>query len=76
MDNLPSHKCADVCLAIETASDLARHLPPYSPDLNPIVNAFSNLEAFLRKAAARSVDELYKRPLIRTCTPTRAIRWT
>ena len=34
-------------------------LPPYSPDFNPIENAFSKLKALLREAAARTVDELW-----------------
>ena len=38
--------------AIEAAGATLRYLPPYSPDFNPIENAFSKLEAFLRKAAA------------------------
>ncbi|MHB8285948.1 MAG: transposase, partial [Caulobacteraceae bacterium] len=33
-------------------------LPAYSPDFNPIENAFSKLKALLRKAAARTVDQL------------------
>lgn len=33
-------------------------LPPYSPDFNPIENAFAKLKALLRKAAARTVDDL------------------
>ncbi len=36
------------------------YLPPYSPDLNPIELAFAKLKALLRKAAARSVDELWR----------------
>ena len=32
---------------------------PYSPGLNPIENAFSQLKAFLRQAAARTIDELW-----------------
>ncbi len=36
-------------------------LPPYSPDLNPIENAFANLKALLRKAAERTVDRLWRR---------------
>ena len=35
-------------------------LPPYSPDFNPIENAFSKLKALLRKAAARTVDQLWR----------------
>ena len=35
------------------------YLPPYSPDLNPIEQFFSKLKAILRKAAARSIDNLW-----------------
>lgn len=59
MDNLPAHKGANVRLAIEAAGATLRYLPPYSPDFNPIENAFSKLKAFLRKAAARSISELW-----------------
>ncbi|PZN92059.1 MAG: IS630 family transposase, partial [Alphaproteobacteria bacterium] len=34
--------------------------PPYSPDFNPIENAFSKLKALLRKAAARTNDDLWQ----------------
>jgi len=33
-------------------------MPPYSPDLNPIEMAFSKFKAFLKKAAARTREEL------------------
>lgn len=58
MDNLPAHKSAAVRKAIETTGAELRLLPPYSPDLNPIENAFSKLKALLRKAAARTVSSL------------------
>jgi hypothetical protein len=35
------------------------YLPPYSPDLNPIEQAFAKLKALLRKAAKRSVESLW-----------------
>ena len=35
-------------------------LPPYSPDLNPIELAFSKLKACLKKAGARTIDDLCK----------------
>ena len=35
-------------------------LPPYSPDLNPIEMAFAKLKALLRKASARTYDDLWK----------------
>jgi transposase len=40
-------------------------LPPYSPDFNPIENAFSKLKALLRKAAACTIDDLWR--VIRDC---------
>ena len=44
--------------AIEIAEAELRFLPPYSPDFNPIEMAFSKLKAFLKKTAARTVDDL------------------
>ena len=61
MDNLASHKGADVRAAIEAAGATLLYLPPYSPDFNPIENAFSKLKAMLRKAAERTVDGLWNR---------------
>jgi transposase len=58
MDNLSSHKGSRVREAIETTGATLLYLPPYSPDLNPIENAFAKLKVLLRKAAARSVDGL------------------
>ena len=59
MDNLGSHKGAAVRQAIEAAGAKLLFLPPYSPDLNPIENAFSKLKAMLRKTAARTIDTLW-----------------
>ncbi len=72
MDNLPAHKLATVREAIEAAGAELRFLPPYSPDFNPIEMAFSKLKAFLKKAAARTVDDLWNAiaPGIETFTPT------
>ena len=58
MDNLSSHKRVGVKEAIESVGAELMYLPPYSPDLNPIELAFSKLKTLLRKAAARTVDEL------------------
>jgi transposase len=60
MDNLSSHKVAGVKDAIERAGATLRYLPAYSPDLNPIEQAFAKLKAALRKAAARTFDALLK----------------
>jgi transposase len=72
MDNLGSHKGAGVRSAIEAAGASLLYLPPYSPDFNPIENAFSKLKAALRKAAARTVDTLWTviGQIINTFTPT------
>ena len=59
MDNLPAHRLAGVRAAINAAGARMRFLPPYSPDFNPIENAFAKLKALLRKAAARTVDDLW-----------------
>ncbi|MGI9355958.1 MAG: IS630 family transposase [Rhizobiaceae bacterium] len=59
MDNLPAHKVSGVRQAIENAGARLLYLPPYSPDFNPIEMAFSKLKALLRKAAARTVDDLW-----------------
>jgi transposase len=59
MDNLSSHKGPAVRNAIEAAGASLLYLPPYSPDFNPIENAFSKLKALLRKAATRTVDALW-----------------
>ena len=45
--------------AIETAGASLLYLPPYSPDFNPIENAFAKLKAMLRKAGERTVDGLW-----------------
>jgi transposase len=59
MDNLPAHKVAGVRAAIQARGAELRYLPPYSPDLNPIEQAFAKLKALLRKAAERTVDGLW-----------------
>jgi transposase len=59
MDNLSSHKGSEVRRAIEAAGASLLHLPPYSPDFNPIENAFAKLKALLRKAAERTVEGLW-----------------
>jgi transposase len=61
MDNLAPHKSAAVRKAIEAVAASLLLLPPYSPDLNPIENAFAKLKALLRKAAERTVDRLWRR---------------
>ncbi len=58
LDNLPAHKGRRVREMVEGAGCRLEHLPPYSPDLNPIEMAFSKLKAWLRKLAPRTVPDL------------------
>ena len=58
MDNLPAHKGEAVRAAIAAVGARRVLLPPYSPDLNPIENAFAKFKAILRRAAARTFDDL------------------
>ncbi len=58
LDNLTMHKQPAVQAAIERAGAVLRFLPPYSPDLNPIEQAFAKLKAFLRAARPRSFDQV------------------
>ncbi len=58
MDNLAAHKTAAVRDLLERAGFTYHHLPPYSPDLNPIERAWAKIKAQLRRAAARTADAL------------------
>ena len=60
MDNLSSHKGPQVRALIEAAGAELLYLPSYSPDFNPIENAFAKLKALLRKAAERTVEGLWR----------------
>jgi len=61
MDNLSSHKGAEIRKAIENVGARVVYLPPYSPDFNPIEMVFSKLKALLRKAKERSIQALEDR---------------
>jgi hypothetical protein len=54
MDNVRTHKVAGVRETIEAAAAQLRYLPAYSPDLNPIENAYAKIKSDLRKGAART----------------------
>lgn len=58
LDNLAAHKVAGVRQAIEAAGSQLVYLPPYSPDFNPIEQAFAKLKTLLRSAAQRTVEAL------------------
>ena len=59
MDNLSSHKRVGVREAIEAAGATLLFLPPYSPDLNPIENAFAKFKWLLKSTPQRTVDLLW-----------------
>lgn len=60
MDNLGSHKASAVRRVIRAAGALLIFLPPYSPDLNPIEQAFAKLKTLLRKQNARTREQIEK----------------
>ena len=59
IDNLSSHKGANIRRSIEAAGATLVYLPPYSPDYSPIEPAFSKIKQLLRGLAARSRDTLW-----------------
>jgi transposase len=61
MDNVPVHKVAGVKEAIEVVGARLLYFPPYSPDLNPIELAISEVKADLRKACERTIPRLSRR---------------
>lgn len=58
LDNLAAHNDEETRRLIESVPARLLHLPPYSPDLNPIEKMWSKMKAFLRSAKARTQDEL------------------
>jgi transposase len=58
LDNLAVHRQPEVRTAIEHVGATIRFLPPYSPDFNPIEQAFAKLKAFLRAARPRTFDHV------------------
>jgi transposase len=61
LDNLGSHRSDKVRQAIEAVGASLLYLPKYSPDMNPIENAFAKFKAALRRAAERSTEALWLR---------------
>ena len=61
IDNLGSHKGQAVRRAIHAGGAKLFFLPPYSPDLNPIEQAFAKLKTLLRKADERTVEATWRR---------------
>jgi transposase len=60
MDNLGSHKSRAVRQAIRAGGAKLFFLPAYSPDLNPIEQAFAKMKTMLRKADARTSEATWR----------------
>ena len=77
VDNLAAHKSSRARAAIEAAGCQLVSLPAYSPDLNPIEEAFAKIKALLRAAAARSREALDAAIAVamRAVTPDDAAGW-
>lgn len=58
LHNVDFHKSERAAELVRRRGAWLLFLPPYSPALNPIEMAFSNLKALLRKSAARTFDAL------------------
>ena len=58
LDNLSAHKGGRVKEIVEGAGCELVYLPPYSPDLNPIEQAFSKVKGLLRRSEARTREAL------------------
>jgi len=60
LDNLSTHRSPRAAEALRQRRCWFLFLPPYSPDLNPIEQAFAKLKAHLRRIGARTFDDLIK----------------
>lgn len=60
MDNLGSHKAAVIRQMIKAAGARLWFLPPYSPDLNPIEQAFAKIKHWMRAAQKRTIEETWR----------------
>lgn len=60
LDNLATHRNVEAAQALRQAGCWFLYLPAYSPDLNPIEQAFSKLKAYLRKIGARNFTDLFE----------------
>jgi transposase len=77
MDNLSAHKVAGIRELLQARGAHLLYLPPYSPDLNPIEQAWSKFKQFLRAAKARSQEALDQAvtQALKTITPDNAAAW-
>ena len=60
LDNLGAHKTPEVRELLDCSGFAYRYLPPYSPDMNPIENAWAKVKAALRRVGARTAETLHQ----------------
>ena len=72
MDNLGSHKAAAIRQMIRSADARLWYLPPYSPDLNPIEQAFAKIKHWMRQAQMHTIEDTWRHVghLVSTIQPT------
>lgn len=77
LDNLAAHNDSEVHHLIEQAHAYLTFLPPYSPDFNPIEEMWSKVKTFLRRAKARTKEDLYDAigAALKTVTAQDATNW-
>ena len=77
MDNLAAHKVTGVRALIEATGARLLYLPPYSPDFNPIEQAWSKIKQYLRSAKARTIEALDQAiaEALAAITPENAAAW-
>ena len=77
MDNLSAHKVAGIRELMAARGAQLVYLPPYSPDLNPIEQAWSKFKQFLRTAKARTAEALDQAitEALKTITADNAQAW-
>jgi len=77
LDNLSAHKVEGIRELIEGCGAQLLFLPPYSPDLNPIEQAWSKFKQFLRAAKARTAEALEQAvtDALQTITADNAVAW-
>jgi transposase len=72
LDNLGSHKSAELRRMIKAVGARLWYLPPYSPDLNPIEQTFAKIKHWMRSAQKRTIPDLCRclGELVRQIQPT------
>ena len=72
MDNLGSHKSAALRRIIRGVGAKLWYLPSYSPDLNPIEQAFAKIKHWMRIAQKRTLEDSWRQvgDLVTTIQPT------